>query len=151
MKNILQANTLAEIQTRLQALKPENKALWGKMTVHQMLAHCSDQFRMIFGEIQPKKAGSFFHRTALKWLVLYVIKAPKGKVQTLPELAPELGGSQPITFEQDRQTLLDYIQRFVDQEQATLFPHGAFGKLTRKEWARMIYSHLDHHFEQFGV
>ena len=30
-------------------------------------------------------------------------------------------------------------------------PHPAFGKLSKEQWGKMQYKHLDHHLRQFGV
>jgi hypothetical protein len=139
------------IKARIAALSPESKALWGKMNVHQMLCHCADQLRLTLGDLTAKPFGGWFNRTILKFLVLYVIKAPKGKVKTAPEVAQEHGGTQPTSFEEDRNTLLELIDRFLSNPQAKMNPHPSFGKMSRKEWARLIHIHLDFHLTQFGV
>ncbi|MEI9911278.1 MAG: DUF1569 domain-containing protein [Bacteroidota bacterium] len=30
-------------------------------------------------------------------------------------------------------------------------PHPFFGKLTKEEWSKGTWKHLDHHLQQFGV
>lgn len=44
--------------------------------------------------------------------------------------------------------LLDYLEKATGKEQ--LQPHPFFGNLNRKEWASLIYKHLDHHLKQFS-
>jgi hypothetical protein len=39
MKNLFYPSTAADILSRFEKLQPDSKALWGKMTVSQMLAH----------------------------------------------------------------------------------------------------------------
>jgi hypothetical protein len=95
MKNILNESDAEEIRKRILSLSPENKAVWGKMNVHQMLCHCADQFRLCSGQVPAKPVGGLFHRTILKFLVLYLIKTPKG-VKTVPELAQEKKGTKPV-------------------------------------------------------
>lgn len=150
MKNILNKTDLQEIKTRILTLSPENTAQWGKMNVHQMLCHCADQFRLCSGQIPAKPFGCLFHRTILKFLVLYLIKTPKG-VKTAPELAQGKNGTKPVEFEKDRNLLLEEIDLFIANPELKLHPHPAFGKMSRKEWGRLIWQHLDHHLQQFSV
>ncbi len=133
------------------SLTPDSNGLWGKMNVHQMLCHCSDQIKLALGDLSAKPIGGWFHRTVLRFMVLYVIKIPKGKVPTVPEINQQKQGTKPVEFEADRKVLLDLISRFLDNPDIKIFPHPAFGNLNRKEWSRMMYSHIDHHLEQFGV
>jgi Protein of unknown function (DUF1569) len=30
-------------------------------------------------------------------------------------------------------------------------PHPIFGKMTKEEWSKGTWKHLDHHLQQFGV
>ena len=151
MKNILQSDVLIKIKERIAKLAPDSQARWGKMNINGMLVHCTDQIRMTLGEIITKQRHNLLDRTLIKWLIMYVIPLPKGVAPTLPEMDQLKQGSKPEDFEKDRQTLLEYIQKFVDETDATLFSHGRLGPLNRKEWARLIYQHLNHHLEQFGV
>lgn len=41
MKNIFQTEVTQEIISRINNLLPNTPALWGKMSVSQMLAHCN--------------------------------------------------------------------------------------------------------------
>jgi hypothetical protein len=78
--------------------------------------------------------------------------APKGKVETVPELKQGVKGTIPITIEQDKETLLSFIQTFKDKiDKSTNVIHPAFGKLTTEQWARLCYIHLDHHLKQFSA
>jgi hypothetical protein len=44
------------------------------------------------------------------------------------------------------------LQRLSDVLQAQqLGPHPLFGALSRNDWARLIWKHIDHHMRQFGV
>jgi hypothetical protein len=41
---VLDSNIVKELVDRLQGLRPETRALWGKMNAHQMVCHLSDSF-----------------------------------------------------------------------------------------------------------
>ena len=41
MKNVFDPAVTAELIHRIEQLNPQSPALWGKMSVDQMLAHCN--------------------------------------------------------------------------------------------------------------
>lgn len=75
---------------------------------------------------------------------------PKG-VPTSPEVNAEKTGTPPGEFEKDVAELRDLVKRFVETDGRTLEPHYAWGRMSRREWGRYGYRHLDHHLQQFGV
>jgi hypothetical protein len=152
LKNILDLSTQSEIKGRITSLNDKSIRLWGKMSVNEMICHCSDQVKMAVGEIPTKYVGNFFLKTFVKHLILLGMPAPKGKVETVPELKQGVKGTIPITIEQDKETLLSFIQTFKDKiDKSTNVIHPAFGKLTTEQWARLCYIHLDHHLKQFSA
>ncbi len=56
-------------------------------------------------------------------------------------------------FVAERQGLLDLIDRFVARgsDAAGNATHSFFGRLSGKEWGELMYKHIDHHLQQFGV
>jgi hypothetical protein len=50
MNSIYKATDNAEIIARIESLTPESKALWGKMSVDQMLKHVNEAALIAFGE-----------------------------------------------------------------------------------------------------
>ena len=151
--NLLDKAIRDAIINRINQLTSNNQAGWGKMNVHQMLCHCTDQLRVSLGEKgKSEKQASFFARTLLKFLVLNVISIPKN-VPTSPKVDQIDGdGTPPTDFESDRKTLIEYIEKFVnasDAEAST--PHFKFGAMSKKDWAILANKHLDHHLKQFGV
>ena len=147
-KNLNKLADRQSILTRIQNIKPDTPRLWGTMSPQAMFCHCSDQFRLAYGEKSAKRIDKFVYRTFAKWAFLYLINFPKN-FRTLPELKADAKGT-PISpaFEADRQSLIAYIERFTEVKD--LSPHPAFGPLTAREWGRVAYLHLDHHLRQFG-
>lgn len=150
MKN-LQSQTVREtVIKRIFTVQKEDPAIWGKMNAHQMLCHCSDQIRLSLGlktaESRVSKKGEL-----LKWLILIGMPAPKGKVETVKELKQGEGGTPPGDFDMDKNNLIDMIKRFnshfTDQ---TKRAHPTFGLMNHKQWARLVYIHLNHHLKQFS-
>lgn len=150
-KTLLRAADLAALCTRIQALTPEHQRLWGTMSVEQMMAHCSDQIRIAFGELPCKDISTFFMRNVVKWLVLYVMPIPKN-VKTARELDFKRGGGTPPSaeWEAERQTLLRYVEALATTS-APLSAHPAFGSMSQKQWAILSWAHVDYHLRQFGA
>ena len=46
MLSLFEKEPYFDIVNRLNQLTPESKALWGKMNIAQMLAHCTEAFRI---------------------------------------------------------------------------------------------------------
>lgn len=150
--NLLDQSTRNGIIARINNLSPGAQAQWGKMNVNGMLCHCTDQLRVSLGDkgAQSREA-SFLERTVLKFLVLNVIPIPKN-VPTSPKVDQEKDGTPPTSFESDRKTLLEYIDRFIGaREDIAWTPHFKFGPMSKKEWGILAAKHLDHHLKQFGA
>jgi Protein of unknown function (DUF1569) len=140
-----------QIIARLNQLSPESKALWGKMSVGEMLCHCLDGNKMALGEIPPTDKSNFFTRSLVKYLVVYIIPIPKG-APAPPEINPHKQGTKPLDFEKERQLLIADINHFANLSSEDFKgKHHIFGKLTPDQWGRLGYKHLDHHLKQFGV
>ena len=153
MKNILNVQNREEIFTRINNLKETNTALWGKMTVNEMLCHLADQIRVAVNEIKVADFSGFFSRTIAAKLVLLGMPAPKGKVKTFPEIDLEKGnGTKPTSFENDKTLLKKIVSEFLEKDSSFKYQaHGAFGPFTKEQWGRIIYLHFDYHLKQFRV
>lgn len=153
MKNILNDQNREELVTRINNLKETNSALWGKMSVNEMLCHLADQIRVAVNEIKVADFSNFFTRTIASKLVLLGMPAPKGKVKTFHEIDLEKGnGTKPTSFENDKTLLKKIVSDFLEKDSSFNYQrHGAFGPFTKEQWGRIIYIHFDHHLKQFGV
>ena len=77
-------------------------------------------------------------------------KWPKG-VPTMPETDQMKGGTPPGDFESDRGRLRALVDEFAGWERdGDRPPHPIFKKMSRKDWGRWGYRHMDHHLRQFG-
>jgi hypothetical protein len=135
---------------RLNALKGDEKAAWGKMNVNQMVSHLVQVGTFPF-EVSMPDRSNFLSRKVIKPLVLYVMPMPK-EVTVPAELSQVEDGRRPQDFEADRQLVVEAISKLgtiaADQDCQS---HPFFGKLTPKEWGVLAYKHTDHHLKQFGV
>jgi hypothetical protein len=148
----LDSSSANDLINRLQRVRSESRARWGKMNAHQMLCHLNDSFALAMSEKSASEKITFLSRTCMRWIGLHTsIPWPKG-VPTRPEMDTLVGGTQPVEFARDRDALAATIQRFAGQPRSFHFGrHPIFGELTEWEWMRWGYLHADHHFRQFGL
>ncbi|MNG12591.1 hypothetical protein D3C84_962130 [compost metagenome] len=150
MKNIFRTEDCNEFVSRINHLTSESQALWGKMTVAQMLAHCNVAYEMVYEDIHPKP--SFFIKFILKLLV-------KNKVvNDTPyprnnQTAPQFIIKDSRDFDIEKERLISNINKTkaLGHEEFEGKESHSFGKLTAKEWNNMFSKHLEHHLSQFGV
>jgi hypothetical protein len=149
MKNLFEPATVNEIRERMAHLRPDSERRWGKMSVAQMLAHCSAWMEMAVGLKSPPRSliGRLLGRAA---------KATVMNEEPIRRNMPSeksLIVSGERDFAVERQRLLEWTDRFAagGPERCTKHPHSFFGKLTPMEWATFAYKHVDHHLRQFGV
>ena len=137
---------------RIRTISPESVGIWGRMSAHQMMCHLADAFRMATGEKPVRIHANAFNRTILKGLVLYLpARWPRG-IPTSPEIDQERGGTKLGEFATDVaqvEALLEVVVVPTTNLDGT--PHPMFGKMSRADWLRWGYLHVDHHLRQFGV
>ncbi len=152
MKSLARPRDRAEILHRLRTVRPESVRRWGRMSAHQMVCHLSDALRMGTGHKAVSEATSLFHRTILKWIVLYLpLRWPPG-ILTRPEIDQELGGTRPRDFAGDVARLEALLELVTAQSRSFDWqPHPIFGRMSDAAWLRWGYLHLDHHLRQFGA
>ena len=149
MNSIFEPTTKSEILRRIDSLTPQSQALWGKMSVSQMLKHCSEGAGLATGALRAKR--SFIGRTIGPFFKsLTVNEKPFSKNSpTLPQLV--ITGDPD--FEKERAHLRRVVEELSDggPSKTGVQPHPFFGKLEPEAWGTLSYKHLDHHLRQFGV
>ena len=151
MKNIINESVKKNILDRIDKISIDDKAQWGKMNVHEMICHCSDQLRMSMGLKETEYIGNSVLGPLVKWLVLIGMPVPKGKIKTVKELEQGVGGTKPIEFEKDKADLIKLMNDFNNSFQNTKFRvHPEFGKTNFNQWGKLAYIHTNHHLTQFN-
>jgi Protein of unknown function (DUF1569) len=149
-KNIFTTSDYNNTINRMQHLNSNSTAQWGKMNVIQMMEHCAIQLKMAL-KILPegKPEGLALLKTALgKWLSLYIMPWSKGTTSPTA-MNMELNNATLATFEEEKKLLQELLGQVLHKNEFTA--HPIFGKLTKKDWGRLIWKHLNHHLTQFGV
>ena len=135
------------MKRRIQALRPDSKPKWGRMTADQMLWHINVSLAEAAGEYAPARMRVPIPRGLLRWMLLNV-PWPKGS-RTRPDM--EVGG-QRHDFDAERSRTLRLIDQICDHELNAAWPDSAsLGTMRGKHWSRLEAKHLEHHLTQFGV
>ena len=146
IKDLFDYNVKQDIISRINHLTPATQRKWGKMDVSQMLAHCQMPLGVATGKHQLK--GNFLLRLIgpLFKSQLYNEKPFKRGLPTDRSFVI----SDTRDFEKEKQGLIDMINSFSETTMSDE-PHPFFGRLTKEQWSKGTWKHLDHHLQQFGV
>ena len=147
IKNLFDAAVKQEIVTRINTLTPQSQRQWGKMDIAQMLAHVQMPMDVALGTSSVK--GNWLMKLILP-LFKKVLYDEKPWKQGLPTDKTFVMTGQSKDFETEKNSLLDKVNRF---SEATMIneKHPVFGKLTKEQWSKATWKHLDHHLKQFGA
>lgn len=147
LKNLFEADVKQGILKRIDNLSPQSQAKWGKMNVAQMLAHLQMPMGVAVGTHKLKRTflGRIVGPLAKK--VLYSEKPFKRGLPTDPSF---IMVKHEKDFEKEKQALISMINNF-NEETMIDEPHPFFGRLTKEQWSKGTYKHIDHHLQQFGV
>lgn len=147
IKNLFDPSVKQEIVERIQKLTPQSPAQWGKMNVSQMLAHLQIPMGVALGS----------HTVKGNWLMKLILPMFKSKLyddkpwkQGLPTDKTFIMTGTEKDFEKEKQSLLDMVSRFTETGIVS-DKHPIFGKLTKENWSKATWKHIDHHLRQFGV
>ena len=147
IKNLFDPAVKQEMITRINKLTPETPRQWGKMNVAQMLAHLQIPMGVALGTNTVKG----------NWLMKLILPLFKKKLydespwkQGLPTDKSFVMTGLEKDFNAEKNLLLDKINQF--SESAIIGEkHPVFGKLTKENWSKATWKHIDHHLKQFGV
>jgi hypothetical protein len=146
VKNLFDPAVKQDIIARINKLTPQSQRQWGKMDVAQMLAHCQMPLGVAVGKHKLK--GSFFIK-----LIGPLFKKKLFNDQPFTHDLPTDKSFKIIDvrdFEKEKQNLIQMINDFSEANMSDE-PHPFFGKLTKEQWSKGTWKHLDHHLQQFGV
>jgi hypothetical protein len=145
MKSIFDNQIRDEVIARINSLTENNKAQWGKMSLFQMLKHCTLWEDMIQGKQLYKRMfmGRVFGKMALKQ-VLKDDSPLRKSTPTIPELIITDNGN----IEVQKAEWISKIEQYAHFSNHD-FIHPFFGKMTTEQIGYFIYKHIDHHLRQF--
>lgn len=145
MKSIFDKNTRKELINRINSIDENSKAEWGKMTVAQMMKHCSQWDEMALGRKTYKQSiiGKLFGKMALKDML-----KDKPMDKNLPT-SPLFKIKETGNFAEEKNKWINLLNDY-DNYSSEGFMHPFFGKLTKEHTGYLAYKHTDHHLRQFN-
>lgn len=147
MKTVWNDADYRALCARLEHLRPDATARWGKFTAPQMVCHLVDALKMASGELAVRPKNMPLRYTPIKQLVIYWLPFPKG-APTAPELLTRKATEWHGELNELRREFAAFQKR---GPAGPLVPHPAFGKLSPRAWGVLVYRHTDHHLKQFGA
>lgn len=147
VKNLFDSTVKQEIIDRINKLTSQSQRQWGKMDAAQMMAHVQVPIGVAFGTTTVK--GNWLMKLILPLFKKNLYDEKPWK-QGLPTDKTFIMTGQSKDFEKEKTALLDMVSHF---SEATMIneKHPVFGKLTKEQWSKATWKHLDHHLKQFGV
>jgi hypothetical protein len=135
-----------EFKRKILLVSADDKAKFGKMSVFQMICHCTDQFRMMFGEIEGLRR-QIVDMNKIREMAIRNETVPT--VDGLDQVAGD--GTKPTELAKDKETLIAYLDRFFETDENCQFSfHPYYDKIDKSGWERLVVHHLNHHLDQFG-
>ncbi len=149
MQNLFDKPVYESILKRIGSLSSSSTALWGKMNVSQMLAHCSVAFGVPLSD--KKLKGNFLMRLIGPLFKKQLYDDTPWK-QNLPT-APNFKIIDERDFETEKRRLISLVDQFhkAGPDGISKYPHPIFGHFTTSQWGQSMFKHLDHHLRQFGA
>lgn len=146
MISIADKNDREALISRIKKLDENSVPLWGKMSVYQMLRHCSQWEELALGKQVYKQSflGKLLGKFALKSMMKN--EPVKRNLPTVPSFI--ITGDGSVTLE--KENLITLIEAHA-QCTNDGFIHPFFGKLSLEQGTFIASKLLDHHLKQFGV
>ena len=112
-----------------------------------MLAHLQQPLEVALGKRTIK--GSFFMNLLLPFFktTLWDDKPWKKGLPTDPTY---ITAGEMKEFSAEKANLLELISQFQEKD-VNLEKHPVFGRMTKEQWSKSAWKHIDHHLKQFGA
>jgi hypothetical protein len=151
VRTLAEERDRAQLLARLRAVRPDSARRWGRMSVHQMVCHLADNYRMALGQRPVETTRVPVPRGLVKWAALYApLPWPRG-IPTAPETDQERLGTRPLEFAVDLAEAAALLERVAAEAGLERRAHTVFGAMTAADWLRWAWLHTDHHLRQFGA
>lgn len=149
MNSIYNKSSNDEMIARINNLTSESKALWGKMNAAQMCKHCSKAIEIAFGHSDIKV--NFLIKLLGKMLKKKVFYG--GDMKKNAPTAKEFIITDNLDFEKAKAELIENYSKFAIEGKSAIktMDHPFWGKMTYEDWDALMWKHVNHHLEQFGV
>lgn len=149
MKSVFYKDTRDEVVSRINSLNEASKAQWGKMTVAQMVRHCTLCEEYYYGNISVKR--SFLGRLLGKIAIKSILKDDASGFRKNASTPLQFKVSEiNLDLETEKANWKSFMEKY-ETFKNERFKHWFFGEMTKEQLGQFIYKHTDHHLRQFGV
>ncbi len=133
---------------RLDKIDTNSERKWGSMTTAQMLHHLNLAIGSGIGYYDLPDNSNLLSRTVNQFMVLNMLKRfPIGTKTAIP-LKVE---NNEFDFEKEKKQLREILSKaFQTKTNKDWRKHTYFGKMSKKDWGKLIMIHCNHHFQQFS-
>ncbi|MFT4112614.1 DUF1569 domain-containing protein [Silvibacterium sp.] len=141
---------LAEYRSRIAALTPQSRGHWGTMTVDQGLHHLNLACGHAHGFYTLPDESYLTSRTVFRWILVdWFPEQPQGL--RLPT-GFKIPHDQHFDFFDEQAKLILILETAWKKRSAKDWgPHCTFGRMSLREWGKLLQIHIDYHLRQFGV
>jgi Protein of unknown function (DUF1569) len=147
LKNLYDSIVKQEIIGRTNRLTLQSQPQWGKMNAGQMLAHLQMPMGVAVGT--HKLPRTLFGRIVGP-LAKPMMYNPKPFKHNMPTDKSFIMTGKEKDFEKEKQSFLNLVSNFKEENIVNEI-HPFFGRMTKDQWSKAMYKHIDHHLQQFGV
>ncbi len=139
-----------EFRNRVLRTTPANPRQWGTMNVSQMLHHLNLASGSALGFYKLPDESYLVSRTLFRWILVdWFPKQPVGL--RLPK-GFKIPHTAQFDFDFEKQQLLNILDAAWHASSAEEWgPHPMFGRMTVKEWGKLLQIHIDYHLRQFAA
>ncbi len=147
MKSLFDNATTDELIKRINTLDENSKALWGKMSIYQMLEHCTLWEEMMAGKKKYKRMliGRLFGKMALRRMLKDDSPIARNS-PTVPGFKIEETNGDVLAEKAKWIAMISEHVNFLQSD----FVHPFFGKMTKEQLGYFAYKNINHHLRQFN-
>lgn len=146
MSNFYIAHERNQLFRRLEHITADIASDSGLITGHHTVLHLARELDSILASDDTSPAGSVWSRSIGRWWVLNFAPWPEKQPRDAAELAKFSPPPVEGQFGRDFDALIERIRQFdARASNGGLGPHPRFGRLSRDDWGKYLYLHVDWH------
>jgi len=139
-----------EYRRRVESVTPHSPRQWGTMEPEQMLHHLNLARGASLGLYNLPDESYLTSRSFFKWIL--VDWFPEQPIGLRLPAGFKIPHSQRFDFAYEKAQLLKILDAAWNARTADAWkPHPMFGKMTTKEWGKLLQIHVDYHLRQFAA
>ena len=139
-----------EYRQRIESVTPRSPRQWGTMEVDQMLHHLNLACGGSLGFYDLPDESNLLTRTVGKWATVdWFQEQPVGL--RIPN-GFKIQHSERFDFAYERAQLLSIVETALHARTDEAWkPHPLFGRMTARQWGKLLQMHVDYHLRQFAA